>query len=51
MKDQRFIGTGVARVTPFKNNEIDFVTFFLAKTFSYIKYFRRKLILIFRQYE
>lgn len=24
MKDQRFIGTGVAIVTPFKNNEIDF---------------------------
>jgi len=24
MKDQRFIGTGVAIITPFKNNEIDF---------------------------
>jgi glycosyltransferase involved in cell wall biosynthesis len=35
----------------YKKNEIDFVTFILAKTFSYIKYFRRKLILIFRQYE
>lgn len=24
MKDQRFIGTGVAIITPFKNNEVDF---------------------------
>ncbi len=27
MKDQRFIGTGVAIITPFKNNEIDLETF------------------------
>ena len=27
MKDQRFIGTGVAIITPFKNNEIDYNTF------------------------
>lgn len=27
MKDQRFIGTGVAIITPFKNNEIDFKAF------------------------
>ncbi len=25
MKDQRFIGTGVAIITPFRNNEIDFI--------------------------
>lgn len=25
MKDQRFIGTGVAIITPFKNNEVDYV--------------------------
>ncbi|MBK7633588.1 MAG: hypothetical protein IPJ13_04270 [Saprospiraceae bacterium] len=27
MKDQRFIGTGVAIITPFRNNEIDFPAF------------------------
>lgn len=27
MKDQRFIGTGVAIITPFKNNEIDYTAF------------------------
>ncbi len=27
MKDQRFIGTGVAIITPFKNNEIDYPAF------------------------
>jgi hypothetical protein len=27
MKDQRFIGTGVAIITPFRNNEIDFTCF------------------------
>ena len=27
MKDQRFIGTGVAIITPFKDNEIDFPAF------------------------
>jgi len=34
MKDQRFIGTGVAIITPFRNNEIEFEA--LAKIIEYV---------------